>query len=161
LFWSKGVGGYKQVKQTMKFKQRFEAKAAEMDMTSMIDMVFQLIIFFMVLINFSQDDQNDKIKLPTSELAKPAEGPLKNSITINLDANSAIYMGSNVATVESVAPLLRTEVTVLESKGESAKTANIIIRAHQNTPGGVLQDLIKRCQELSFEQFTLRVKEEE
>ena len=83
----------------MKFKQRFEAKAAEMDMTSMIDMVFQLIIFFMVLINFSQDDQNDKIKLPTSELAKPADAPLKNSIYIHLGSNSAIYMGSSTATV--------------------------------------------------------------
>ncbi|AMV33898.1 biopolymer transport protein ExbD [Pirellula sp. SH-Sr6A] len=145
----------------MKFKQRFEAKAAEMDMTSMIDMVFQLIIFFMVLINFSQDDQNDKIKLPTSELAKPADAPLKNSIYIHLGANSAVYMGSNTATVESLAPLLRTEITVLEGNGESAKTANLIIRADQSTPGGVLQDLIKRCQELGFEQFTLRVKEQD
>ncbi|MFN7292338.1 MAG: ExbD/TolR family protein, partial [Pirellula sp.] len=57
----------------MKIKSNLSSKMAEGDMTPMIDMVFQLIIFFMVLINFSQDDQNEKIKLPSSELAKPAE----------------------------------------------------------------------------------------
>lgn len=144
----------------MKFQQKFSAKAADGDMTSMIDMVFQLIIFFMVLINFSQDDQNDKIKLPSSELAKPAEAPLKFPIVIHLDSNSTIYMGSNVATVESVAPLLRTEIDVLKSRGEAAKDANIVIRASFDTQGGLVQDLIKKCQELGFEQFVLRVKEE-
>ncbi|MCY3009784.1 MAG: ExbD/TolR family protein [Pirellula sp.] len=144
----------------MKFQQKFSAKAADGDMTAMIDMVFQLIIFFMVLINFSQDDQNDKIKLPSSELAKPAEAPLKFPIVIHLDSNSTIYMGSNVATVESVAPLLRTEIDVLKSRGEAAKDANIVIRASFDTQGGLVQDLIKKCQELGFEQFVLRVKEE-
>lgn len=145
----------------MKIKQTFSTKMAEGDMTAMIDMVFQLIIFFMVLINFSQDDQNDKIKLPSSELAKPAEAPFKFPIVIHLDSNSTVYMGANVATVQTVAPLLRTEIEVLGARGEEPKVATIIIRAHQNTKGGVVQELIKKCQELKFEQFVLRVKEEE
>ena len=130
-------------------------------MTAMIDMVFQLIIFFMVLINFSQDEQNEKIKLPASELARPADAPLKNAITINLDVNGTVYLGSTVVTVESIAPLLRTEIDLLKVGGKTAKDANIIIRAHQDTKGGLVQDLIKKCQELGFEQFALRAKEED
>ena len=38
-------------------------------MTPMIDMTFQLIAFFMVLINFTEADQNQAINLPSSELA--------------------------------------------------------------------------------------------
>ena len=129
-------------------------------MTAMIDMVFQLIIFFMVLINFSQDDQNDKIKLPSSELAKPADAPLTFPIVLHLDSTGAIYVGSEVATVESVAPMLRTEIQLLVSRNQSAKDANIVIRGHKNTPGGLVQDLIKKCQELGFEKFVLRVREE-
>jgi biopolymer transport protein ExbD len=144
----------------MRLKQPLAQRPAEGDMTAMIDMVFQLIIFFMVLINFSQDDQNEKIKLPTSELAKPAEAPFKFPIVIHLGANSTIYMGSNVATVASIGPLLRTEVEVLKSRGEEPKAATIIIRADKDTKGGVVQELIKKCQELAFEQFALRAKEE-
>ena len=54
---------------------------AEGDLTPMIDMTFQLIAFFMVLINFSQAEQNDKIELPLSELAKPPEGRLEHPVT--------------------------------------------------------------------------------
>ncbi|MFY8202129.1 MAG: ExbD/TolR family protein, partial [Pirellula staleyi] len=81
----------------MKVRKIFDTKIAELDMTAMIDMVFQLIIFFMVLINFAQDDQNDKIKLPASELAKPADSPLTFPITLNLDSTSTIYIGASIA----------------------------------------------------------------
>ena len=43
----------------------------EGDLTPMIDMTFQLIAFFMVLVNFTQTEQNQRIQLPQSELAKP------------------------------------------------------------------------------------------
>ena len=36
---------------------------AEGDLTPMIDMAFQLIAFFMVLINFAQTESNDRVKI--------------------------------------------------------------------------------------------------
>jgi len=144
----------------MRPRKKFDTKVVEGDMTAMIDMVFQLIIFFMVVINFAQDDQNDKIKLPSSELAKPADAPLTFPIVMHLDSTATIYMGSNITTVDSIAPLLRTEIQLLTSRNQTAKDANIVIRAHRNAPGGMVQDLIKKCQELGFEKFALRVREE-
>ncbi|MFM8400784.1 MAG: ExbD/TolR family protein, partial [Pirellula sp.] len=116
----------------MALKPKFDAKAAEGDMTSMIDMVFQLIIFFMVLINFSQDDQNQAIKLPSSELAKPADAPLENPIVLNLAFNGKVYIGPETATIAGLRPLLETEAKVLSASGKSAKDANVIIRADGN-----------------------------
>ena len=142
----------------MALKPKFDAKAAEGDMTSMIDMVFQLIIFFMVLINFSQDDQNQAIKLPSSELAKPADAPLENPIVLNLAFNGKVYIGPETATIAGLRPLLETEAKVLNASGKSAKDANVIIRADGNTAGGMVQELIKKCQELqslSFASFVL------
>ncbi len=144
----------------MALKPKFDAKVAEGDMTSMIDMVFQLIIFFMVLINFSQDDQNQSIKLPTSELAKPAEAPLENPIVINLAFNGNVYMGAETATIAGLRPLLELEANVLKSEGQGTKDANIIIRSDANTAGGMVQELIKKCQESGYEKFALRAKEE-
>jgi biopolymer transport protein ExbD len=143
----------------MRIRQKWDTKVAEGDMTAMIDMVFQLIIFFMVLINFSQDDQNEKIKLPQSELAKPADAPLEYPIVMHLNSNSVIYFGTQEATVESIRPLLNTEIQVLASRGKTPKDANIVIRAHRNSPGGLVQELIKKCQDLGFEKFALRVRE--
>ena len=144
----------------MALKPKFDAKAAEGDMTSMIDMVFQLIIFFMVLINFSQDDQNQAIKLPSSELAKPADAPLENPIVLNLAFNGKVYIGPETATIAGLRPLLESEAKVLNASGKSAKDANVIIRADGNTAGGMVQELIKKCQESGYEKFALRAKEE-
>jgi len=108
----------------------------------------------------SQDDQNQAIKLPTSELAKPAETPLENPLVLNLAFNGNIYLGAETATIAGLRPLLELEANVLKSNGKSAKDANVIIRADGNTSGGLVQELIKKCQESGYEKFALRAKEE-
>jgi biopolymer transport protein ExbD len=145
----------------MRIGKNLNTKLVEGDMTSMIDMVFQLIAFFMVLINFSQDDQNAKISLPESELAKPAEGALEFPIVIHLDKDGRLYMGANEATIDSVKPLLNVEIAQLTANNQKASDANVIIRAHRDAAGGKVQDLIAKCQEIGLEKFALRVKEEE
>ena len=50
--------------------KKIESGVHEGDLTPMIDMTFQLIAFFMVLINFTQSEQNERVQLPLSELAK-------------------------------------------------------------------------------------------
>ena len=53
-------------------------------MTPMIDVTFQLVIFFMLTLNFSQDEQNELIRLPSSELAKPADAKAEIPLTIQI-----------------------------------------------------------------------------
>ena len=48
----------------------------ELDYTPMIDMTFQLIAFFMILINFSDAETDDRVQLPSSAIAKPPSAPV-------------------------------------------------------------------------------------
>ena len=57
---------------------------AEMDMTPMIDVTFQLIAFFMFVLNFSEVDQDQRINLPSSELARPPDVAYDEPLTIQL-----------------------------------------------------------------------------
>ena len=142
----------------MRVKKKGE-KITESDLTPMIDMVFQLIAFFMVLINFSQSEQNERIKLPESELAKPAESPLETSIVIHLVDDGTAIIGGREVTVAGLAPLLRSEVNAITYAGKSVGDATIVIRAHRDAATGKVQELIKKCQEEKFEKFALRAKE--
>jgi biopolymer transport protein ExbD len=144
---------------TKKKRNKLDSKVADGDMTSMIDMVFQLIAFFTVLINFAQDEQNDRVTLPESELARPAEVPLEFPITIHLMSDGNVELGGVPTTVEGIGALLNIELQLLKNKEKSAADANIIIRAHRDMSGGRVQDLIKKCQDMGFEKFALRVKE--
>jgi len=139
--------------------KRPEMPQAEGDMTPMIDMTFQLIAFFMVLINFSEADQNEKIKLPKSELAKPAEKPPASPITLQLTENGKVILGSEEVPLADVRTLLIREKQLLEARKEDPSKATIIIRGDKNAKTGRVQELIKICQDTGFETFALRAKQ--
>ncbi len=134
----------------------------EADMTPMIDMTFQLIAFFMVLINFSEADQNQVIRLPQSELAKAPDAPLANPITLHVMKNGNVIMGTDTARapdLKDLTALLKREKNGQISVGKDWKNANIIIRADKEAKTGRVQEVVGIAQNESFENFVLRAKE--
>jgi biopolymer transport protein ExbD len=144
----------------MKIKSQNDSAKAEADLTPMIDMVFQLLAFFMVLINFSQSEQNDRIQLPDSQLAKPIEEKLDFPIVLHLTPEGTVIIGGDEISIEGLRPLLNREIEVLKLQKKTAAEANVIIRGHRDVAGGRMQDLIERCQSIGLERFALRVKED-
>lgn len=144
----------------MKIKSQNDSAKAEADLTPMIDMVFQLLAFFMVLINFSQSEQNDRIQLPDSQLAKPIEEKLEFPIVMHLTLEGTVIIGGDEVSIEGLRPLLNREIEVLKLQKKAASEANVIIRGHRDVAGGRMQDLIERCQSVGLERFALRVKED-
>ena len=133
----------------------------ELDYTPMIDMTFQLIAFFMILINFSDAEVDDRVQLPSSAIAKPPSAPSEMPLTIQMTRTGQIIMNAQLLpNAESLRPYLRNEKSVMELKHHDPKDANIIIRAHKDAKTGLVQQIIKVCQEIGFEKFTLRAKSE-
>jgi biopolymer transport protein ExbD len=133
----------------------------ELDYTPMIDMTFQLIAFFMILINFTEADQDERVQLPSSVLAKPPQAPFEAPITIQMVRTGQIVMaGQLYPDVNAIKPILNNEKYVLETRGRSTGDATVIIRAHKDAETGLVQEVIKVCQEVGFEKFTLRAKSE-
>jgi biopolymer transport protein ExbD len=144
----------------MRYEKKGQSGIQEGDMTPMIDMTFQLIAFFMVLVNFAEVDQNERIRLPRSELAKPPDAPVQQPITLQLTKKGTVLMGGEERTIPGVKPLLLREKQVLEAMpGKSYRDATIIIRADRTAKTGKVQELIKACQETGFEKFALRAKQ--
>jgi biopolymer transport protein ExbD len=132
----------------------------EGDMTPMIDMTFQLIAFFMVLINFAQTEANDHVKLPSSQLVKPPEVALEFPIVLHVGIDGAIYLGGDDYTPETLVVGLRQELSVIKAEGKTAADANVVIRAHKDAAAGDVQEVIRVAQEQKLENFALRVKED-
>jgi biopolymer transport protein ExbD len=144
----------------MKIKAR-GADFIDIDYTPMIDMTFQLIAFFMILINFSDAEADERVQLPSSTLAKPPDASAETPIFIQMMRDGKIIMNAQVLSdVEAIRPFLKNEKYVLQTKNESEKNATVIIRAHKDAKTGLVQKIIKVCQEVGFEKFTLRAKSE-
>jgi biopolymer transport protein ExbD len=127
----------------------------------MIDMTFQLITFFMFVMNFSEAEQDERIQLPLSQLAKPVEGAMETPITLQLtNSGSIIYAGELVA-VRDIGAYLEREKSVMLDAGKEPSAATVIVRADGRAKTGEVQDLIKLCQEKGFEKFVLRAEYDE
>ena len=133
---------------------------AEGDMTPMIDMTFQLIAFFMVLINFAQTEANDNVVLPNSQLVKPPEAPIEHAIVLHVGPDGRIYIGGDDYTTETLRIGLDQELAVIKAGGGSAAQANVIIRGHRDVATGEVQEVIRVAQDRQLENFALRVKED-
>jgi biopolymer transport protein ExbD len=134
--------------------------SAEADMTPMIDMTFQLIAFFMVLLNFGEGEVDARIKLPSSQLAKPADTPLESPVVLQLtDDDKVIFSGDPMPISELDRPL-RNEKKFIELSGGKVADATVILRADGSAKTGIVQQVIQKCQNNGFERFALRAKQE-
>ena len=140
--------------------KRTEVDMAEGDMTPMIDMTFQLIAFFMVLINFAQTEANDNVVLPNSRLVKPPEGALEFPIILHVGADGRVFLGGDDYTAETLRIGLDRELAVIRAEGKAVSDANVIIRGHKDVAAGEVQEIIRVCQDSKLENFALRVKED-
>lgn len=147
----------------MRIRPRGPRGIVEGDLTPMIDMTFQLIAFFMLVINFSDVEQDQRVTLPASELARPPEAPYEHPLTIHLTENDRfIYGGREVTQLAQLrSALLQETQIILRHTTKKLADVTVIIRADKNAKTGLVQQVIQACQELEFERFALRGKQSE
>ena len=145
---------------------------AEVDMTPMIDIVFQLIAFFMVISNFEQTQADERVKLPLDTLAKPPEVKLEFKLVINIgferdlkgkkiDPNPFVFYAGQKFRVLEFGTQLQTERRLYRQKGQDPKDVTLIIRADAEVPTGLVQGFIKLAQEAEFQKFALKAQQKE
>lgn len=145
----------------MKFKRKIEKGILEADWTPMIDVVFQLISFFMLIVNFSEVDRAEEILLPSHQLARPPETRPDYQVILNLNPDGSVkFAGTPIEKIDFLTGVLNREITAAQRENIPPGEIAVIIRSHEDTPTGLVQELITKCQSLELESFSLRVKEQ-
>ena len=120
----------------MKFPH-LNKKSARFDLTPLIDVVFLLLIFFMLTTTFVNLDNRIKVNLPTGDFA--AAEPSEN-IIVTITENNTIYLNGNL-----IDPLKLTESVIVEIKEEPEKM--VILEADKSVLHGKVirvMDLLKK-----------------
>src|SRR6185437_882999 len=75
---------------------------AEPNLTPLLDVVFQLITFFMLVINFSNENYDARVRLPVAGSARPIEEGEKaageDRLVLNVDKQGHLIMNGQVLT---------------------------------------------------------------
>lgn len=106
-----------------------------LDMTAMVDVVFLLLIFFMVSTTFITVSQALPVDLPQATTASPQSGDLP---TVTITADDEIYVGGEQVTEATL-------VEVLEAEIAATGQSTVVLRADQTITHGLsvrVMDLI-------------------
>jgi biopolymer transport protein ExbD len=131
----------------MRFSQRNRSKAPALALTSMLDVIFLLLCFFVTVSVFSQWESEISIKLPN---AKTAEAPerLPGEIIVNLAKDGAISVNSVGLSLEELGARLAKVAKFYPGQP-------VIIRADKEVRYETLVKLIDTCRASDIWNFSL------
>lgn len=131
----------------MRFKRhiKLEKGLRQIDIAPLIDIVFQLLIFFMLTSNFiAHKAQGIEIFLPRAESAEPAPG--ENPL-ISLSREGIIYFAGKVVTLKE-----------LKARLNRKQEGGVFIRADRGCPLGRVVAVWDLCRELGIYKVNIGVE---
>lgn len=132
----------------MKFKRNLETRAI-VDLVPMIDVVFQLILFFLVSTTFAL--------LPGISLSLPesntAEGAKTNGITISVEASGTVWVNQEMVKIEDLdAALNALSVSV------SHDAVPVSLEADEQVPNGTIVKILDSLRRTGYVGINLRTR---
>ncbi|NSW88777.1 biopolymer transporter ExbD [bacterium] len=132
----------------MNFNKRLNSEESLLDLTPIVDVVFNLLIFFALSLNFSQITSSINIKLPK---AKSSEVVTEKQIVVSIEKGNKIYINENNLYIDQVATYL----------SDINKDKVVVVKADESIDHGFvvqIMDLIKRS---GFKKLGIAVKKKD
>lgn len=130
----------------MKFTRKNRSRAPQLALTSMLDVIFLLLCFFVTVSVFSQWESEISIKLPSAATAEEPDR-LPGEIIVNLDKDGKVTVNGN-------------RLGLIELGERLAKVAKfypdqaVIIRADKDVRYEYLVDVIDTCRSANVWNFS-------
>lgn len=136
----------------MRLKTKRGQIKSNVDMTPMIDIVFQLILFFLVSTTFAVLPAI-KLKLPASHTS---EGAAVQGITITADENNSLYFNDKPVTMDTLGDSL----VAYDTGGTKKEEFPVSLEADSQVTNGTIVKIFDVIRESGYCVINLRTKSE-
>jgi biopolymer transport protein ExbD len=163
-----------------------EGSAAEPNLTPLLDVVLQLLMFFMMCVNFVNEQVNEDITLPKSQAVKPMDKADTDVLYINLKpfalkdfqdrlpadvlarAEQRFHEGDECILIPGKEPMRRADLKVwlkqqhddaeelAKARGGKEVNTAIVIRAHKEADYAQVFDILQECKNVGYTRLKLR-----
>jgi biopolymer transport protein ExbD len=142
---------------------------AEPNLTPMLDMVFQLVTFFMLVINFKAAAMDLNLHLPVVGSAAPVDTKGQQDLMIlNIDSGGHLNVyGDRKDDIdgyikgEAMASLVKAKMQNPDLKLGDDLPSIVVVRADRATPFKLLNRIIKSAQEVGYRNFSMKAMNKE
>ena len=136
----------------MAVKIRKSRALDSLSMTPLIDIVFLLLIFFLVATRFAQEDRELDVLLPSASEAKPLIVQPKE-LFVNVDKDGQFYVNGKIITAEEVEHVLRQAIA------DNPVSQSVIIRADRRVEFDYVVTVMNLCNRVGILDYTVSTQD--
>jgi biopolymer transport protein ExbD len=121
------------------------------NMTPMIDVVFQLIIFFLLSSHLAKQETHLELPLPIAASGQAAAADDRPRLTVNVLADGTLLVGGRTIEPPDLAALL------LERKNEHGDALEVRIRSDRSVPYQFVEPILLACTQVGLWKISFAV----
>ena len=125
-----------------------------LELTPMIDVVFLLMIFFLVASKLDEADRFIDVVLPKASAAKPLTSRPREFL-VNIDREGNYFVGARPIAISDLQTLLK------QAAVDNPKRQTVIVRADENVAHKFVVAAMNACVEAGIEDYQVQSAEEQ
>jgi len=126
--------------------------AGTLSLTPLIDVVFLLLIFFLVTSEFEEEERRLDIVLPTATSAVPMTSKPRE-VVVDVDSQGVVYLRGEPTPLDELEQLLRKAVAA------NPTNQTVVIRADQSTSFQPVVSVMDVCNRTGVSDYTVTTKD--
>lgn len=136
----------------MAVKIKRSSVASTLSLTPLIDVVFLLLIFFLVTSEFEEEERRLDIVLPTATSAAPMVNKPRE-IVVDIDSEGQTYLGGQPTSLSELQKLLQNAVA------SNPTNQTVVIRADHTTTFQPVVDVMDLCNKTGVSDYSVTTQE--
>ena len=123
------------------------------NITPLIDVVFLLIVFFVMSNRMIQDEVAMELSLPRESSGETLDESDKGKLVVNVESADVFYFGAKRVTLEELRERL------VREKARATRETSVRIRANRDVPYGAIEPILILCAKTGFTDVSFAVVE--
>ncbi len=135
----------------MRIPSQVSRASLRFNITPLIDVVFLLIIFFLVASHLARNSPQAEVNLPDAQRVQ-AEAPAENLVTVTIDSDGRLFLGTQPITVDELDVRLQTLAE------EQAAVPEVRLRGDRDCEFRFIEPILLRCARLGITNVKFAVR---
>jgi biopolymer transport protein ExbD len=138
------------------------SEEVDLNLVPLLDLVLQMVMFFIMVANFAQQQTVAEVMLPAAVSARPPDPGVVDVMYLNLNRRGEVIVPGQepLNTLTQIRYYLKTEYDTVkkatEAKGEKAVNTVVIIRADKDAEFKPIFEVLREAKTAGFRKWQLR-----